>query len=243
MKIKKFFKIFLPIYLMLCYTLSNYTYTVKASDSSTINNIQKVIYLTFDDGPSKVITNRTLDILKQENVKATFFVVGCKIQGREEVIKRIYNEGHTIGLHTYSHIYKKIYASDANFIEELDKTSMEIKKVIGIEPRLIRFPSGSKKHLSSNLLEKLHEKNYKIYDWNLTLSDGIDYHTPANKLFNEATSKCINPNKIFLLMHCDEVNETTCEVLGKIIQYYKDKGYVFKTITSETPEYHFRVSK
>ncbi|NMM64760.1 polysaccharide deacetylase [Clostridium sp. P21] len=223
-----------------CIMQANSYTSVKASSNS---DVEKIIYLTFDDGPSTNVTNKILDTLKQENVKATFFVVGYKIPGREDVLKRIYNEGHSIGLHTYTHVYKKVYASDADFINEMDKTCGEIKNVIGIEPKIIRFPSGSKSHLSKNLLENLHANNYKIYDWNLCLSDGIDYNTKSNKLYKEATRKCINPNKIFLLMHCDAKNKNTCESLESIIKYYKNLDYHFKTITSDTPEYYFRIKK
>lgn len=213
------------------------------SKSLSVNTDKKLVYLTFDDGPSNIVTNKILDILKEQNIKATFFVVGSKIEGREEILKRIYSEGHTIGLHTYTHKYRKIYSSEDTFIEEMDKTAEEVKRVLNIEPRAIRFPSGSKQHLSYSLLEKLHERNYTIYDWNLSLSDGIDYNTPANKLYEEATAKCINPNRIFLLAHCDQPNKNTCDALPKIIKHYKDLGYEFEAIKNDTPEYHFRVSK
>jgi Predicted xylanase/chitin deacetylase len=238
-------------FLICSYILINYVFPVKSSNLSidtqlkniTVNNEKKIIYLTFDDGPSTVVTNKILDTLKEENIKATFFVVGSKIQGREDILKRIHAEGHTIGLHTYTHKYRQIYSSETAFIEEMGKTSEEIKKVIDIEATAIRFPSGSKKHLSVSLLEKLHEHNYKIYDWNLSLSDGIDYNTPSAKLYREATAKCINPNRIFLLAHCDQPNKNTCDALPSIIKYYKDLGYEFKPITNDTSEYHFRVSK
>lgn len=204
---------------------------------------EKVIYLTFDDGPSTVVGGKILDILKEENVKATFFVVGYKIKDREDILKRMHNEGHSIGLHTYTHKYNKIYASENSFLEEMDRTAKEIERVIGISPKILRFPSGSKKHLTKSLLEKLHMRNYKIYDWNLCLSDGINYRTSASKLYKDATGKCITPNNIILLAHSDQPNKTTCEALPKIIKYYKNLGYTFKTITDETPEYYFKISK
>lgn len=249
MKIKK--KITLIAFLICSCIVFNYIFPVKTPNASVdvqskniiANNEKKILYLTFDDGPSTVVTNKILDILKEENIKATFFVVGNKIQGREDILKRIHAEGHTIGLHTYTHKYRQIYSSENTFLEEMNKTSEEIKKVINIEPTAIRFPSGSKKHLSPGLLEKLHEHNYKIYDWNLCLSDGIDYNTPATKLYKEATGKCINPNRIFLLAHCDQPNKNTCDALPNIIKYYKNLGYEFEAITNDTPEYHFRVSK
>ena len=245
---KNKFTLFTVVFLLTIFTFINFPFPVSSCSDKNIDTVVsaencKIIYLTFDDGPSIVVNNKILDILKNENVKATFFVVGYKINGKEQTLKRIYSEGHSIGLHTYTHKYRQIYANDNTFIDEMDKTAFEVEKVVGFSPVVIRFPSGSKKHLSKNLLEKLHAKNYKIYDWNLSLSDGLDYNTSPDKLFKEATQKCINPSKIFLLAHCDQPNKTTCEALPKIIKYYKDLGYEFKTITTDTPEYHFRVAK
>lgn len=203
----------------------------------------KVIYLTFDDGPSSTVTGKILDILKEQNVKASFFIIGYKIQGREDLLQRMYNEGHSIGLHTYTHKCNVIYSSENSFLDEMIRTENEVKNVLGFSPKIIRFPTGSKNHLTTSLLEKLHTEGYKIYDWNLSLSDGINYRTSVDKLYNEATKKCVNPGKIFLLAHCDGTNENTCKVLPKIIKYYKNCGYEFKTITKNTPEYYFRVSK
>lgn len=99
--------------------------------STFINENKKIIYLTFDDGPSSIVTNNILNILKDQKVKATFFVIGNRIKGSETIIRKIYEEGHSIGLHTYSHKYKQIYASEDAFISEMMKTSVEIHKVIG----------------------------------------------------------------------------------------------------------------
>lgn len=248
--IKKTVSVIIPLLLVSIF-LTNYMIPAKAvslninkEEPATItSNAKKVIYLTFDDGPYSVVTSKVLDILKEEKVKATFFVVGYKLDGNQGLISRMYKEGHGLGLHTYTHRYRDIYSSDNAFINEMDRTSEELKRIVGFEPKAIRFPSGSKKHLDNALLGKLHAKNYKIYDWNLSLSDGLDYNTSVDKLYREATSKCINPNKIFLLAHCDKPNTNTCIVLPKVIKYYKDLGYEFKAITDTTPEYHFRVSK
>lgn len=239
MKVKYFL---LAIFYTLCVIINS---TAYASSPNTIKKVPctKVIYLTFDDGPSTEVTPKILDILKGKNVKATFFLIGCKIQGREDIVKRIFNEGSSIGLHTYTHKFNKIYSNSDYFIDEMNKTASEIEKVTGFSPKIIRFPTGSNGHLTNSLLEKLHVSGYKIYDWNLALSDGIDYNTSVDKLYREGTQKCVNPNKIFLLAHCDSQNKNTCAVLPKIIKHYKDLGYEFKTITENTHEYHFRVKK
>ncbi|MHC6180496.1 polysaccharide deacetylase family protein [Clostridium sp. JNZ X4-2] len=214
----------------------------SAGDDLTDCPKNKMIYLTFDDGPSTEVTEKILDILKAKNVKATFFVIGYKIKGHEEILKRIENEGHSVGLHTYTHKCSKIYSNPDFFLNEMDKTDEEVENILGFRSKIIRFPTGSKGHLDKVLLDKLHSSGYKIYDWNLCLSDGIDYKTPVDKLYREGTKKCINPNKIFLLAHCDTQNENTCEVLPKIIDYYINSGYQFSAITEDTPEYHFRVT-
>ncbi|WP_446898955.1 polysaccharide deacetylase family protein [Clostridium sp. LBM24168] len=206
------------------------------------NTCPNLIYLTFDDGPSDKITNEVLDILKSENVKATFFVIGYKVNGRETILRRMRDEGHSIGLHTFTHNYKKIYKNSDSFINEMNQSAKSIEKILGFSPKIIRFPSGSKDHMDKNLLDKLHSLGYKIFDWNICLSDGLDHNTPVNKLYIEGTSKCINPNKVFLLAHCSGNNQNTCKVLPKIIEHYKSLGYKFMTITEDTPEYHFRAS-
>jgi peptidoglycan-N-acetylglucosamine deacetylase len=218
--------------------------TVIVSGLDKSNELDKVIYLTFDDGPSSLVTNRILDILKEKEVNATFFIVGNKILGREDILKRIDKEGHSIGLHTFTHIYKKIYASNENFIKEMDETAQEVNKVLGYSPKAIRFPTGSKPHLNNELLEKLHERNYKIYDWNASLSDGINYNTSTDKLVREAHNIVgKGSSRVFLLLHCDITNKNTAKALPYIIDYYKNLGYQFKTISENTPEYYFRIEK
>lgn len=214
--------------------------TVNASEMD--KNDKKVIYLTFDDGPS-ILTDKILDILKTNNVKATFFLIGNQIKEEEPTVKRIYNEGHTIGLHTYTHKDGKIYSSNSVFIKEMNDTRDEINRVVGIKPNIIRFPGGSRNHLNKNMLRKLHELNYEVYDWNVVTSDGIRASTPPEKIFKEATGDKDKPNPIILLMHCDYMHKNTCKALPRIIKFYKDNGYEFKVITDHTPELYFPISK
>ncbi|ERI94914.1 polysaccharide deacetylase [Clostridiales bacterium oral taxon 876 str. F0540] len=202
-------------------------------------NRENTIYLTFDDGPSNIVTDRILDILKQNGVKATFFVIGGRIHGKEKVLKRIANEGHSIGLHSYTHDYKRIYSSSEVFIKEMDDTQYAVKKVTGITSNIIRFPSGSKSYLNKNLLNKLHRKNYRVYDWNAALSDGLYPHTTPTMLLKESIKVYGRDPRVILLMHCDDVNANTCSALPKIIAYYKQKGYVFKVISNTTSEFYF----
>jgi peptidoglycan-N-acetylglucosamine deacetylase len=226
--------------------LAAVSYFAVSNAAQIVSNEEekKIIYLTFDDGPSYVITNRVLDILMEKEVKATFFVVGNKIEGREDILKRINEDGHALGLHTYSHIYKEIYSSQDKFIKEMEDTGEEVKKVLGFVPKAIRFPGGSKPYLNESLLEKLHEKKYKIYDWNASLSDGINYNISTDRLVREAHKVVGGYNsKVFLLLHCDQANKATAKALPIIIDYYKNLGYQFKTINEDTPEYYFKFKK
>lgn len=115
-----------------------------------------------------------------------------------------------------------------------------VYEVTGTKSKIIRFPGGSNKHLDEEFLARLHGYGFKIYDWNMQLSDGIDYRTPPQKLYREGTKGSDRFTNIFLLMHCHGVNKNTCKALPDIIKYYKGKGYEFKVITEDTPEKHFR---
>ncbi|MBU3113418.1 polysaccharide deacetylase family protein [Clostridium lacusfryxellense] len=200
----------------------------------------KFAYLTFDDGPTHVVTPAILDILKKENVKATFFVVGKEIEGRENILKRIYTEGHSIGLHTYSHNFKKIYRSCDEFIGEMKKTSDKVKEVTGFSPKIIRFPGGSSKRLNDFTLIDIHKNNYKVYDWNVNICDGINPNLSVSELIKNSHTIKGNKNEAIILMHCNSNNKTTVKALSGIIKYYHDLGYTFKAITTSTPEYYYR---
>ncbi|MGH4138965.1 polysaccharide deacetylase family protein [Clostridium sp.] len=212
---------------------------ISLKDSSDFRT-SKIAYLTFDDGPTYVITAALLDILKKENVKATFFVVGKEIEGKESILKRIYLEGHSIGLHTYSHNFKKIYRSTEDLIYEMEKTSDKIQEVIGITPKIIRFPGGSSKHLNAFSLETLHKNSFKVYDWNVNIYDGINPNLSVSQLVENSRIIKGNKNAAMVLMHCNFNNKNTVKALPKIIQYYSESGYIFKAITEDTPEYYYK---
>ncbi|MCB2307451.1 polysaccharide deacetylase [Clostridium estertheticum] len=208
--------------------------------STLSKNDEKVIYLTFDDGPS-VMTDKVLDILKTNGVNATFFLIGNQIKGYEDMVKRIYTQGNSIGLHTYTHTYNKIYSSRKGFISEMLKSQDEINSIIGVKPTIIRFPSGSSKHLTKGFLEELHGYNFKVYDWNAVMSDGVNCNTPPDKLYREATKTTVREHPIMLLMHCDYMHKNTCKALPRVIKFYKDHGYEFKIINDKTPEVYFPI--
>jgi peptidoglycan/xylan/chitin deacetylase (PgdA/CDA1 family) len=190
-----------------------------------------------------MVTNKLLDCLKENEVKATFFVVGKEIKEKENILKRIHEEGHSIGLHTYSHNFKRIYKDNEYFIQEMKKTSFMIKNIIGIEPKVIRFPGGSSGVLTEELLEKLHTNGFKVYDWNVDLRDGVNPSLSVENLIkNSKKAKGDQSNRI-ILAHCNYNNMNTCRALSGIIKYYKENGFTFETIDENTEEYYYKLKK
>jgi peptidoglycan/xylan/chitin deacetylase (PgdA/CDA1 family) len=226
------------------YAVANTTNDVSIDENEkTTTNDKKVVYLTFDDGPSYKVTNIVLDILKENEVNGTFFLIGNEIEGREGVVKRIYDEGNSIGLHTCSHKFNRIYCSEDKFIQEMLVCRNQINNVIGVAPRIIRFPGGSSRHLNKNYLNRLHENNLRIYDWNVDNTDGLNPKLSPYKLYKKATDSSKELSNVILLLHCTDMNMNTCKALPKIIKHYKSHGYEFKTISEDTPELYFPIKK
>ena len=223
-------------------------YTVSDSSGNTYSIKRKVkriksntgiIYLTFDDGPSST-TSKILDILKKENVKATFFVVNFN-SGYEQVIKRIVNEGHTIALHSYTHNYKLIYSSENAYYDDLLKLREKVKDVTGVESNIIRFPGGSSntvsmfnKGIMSILTKSVKEKGYNYFDWNVDSRDAGGARNSTEVYNNVMKNLNKNRNNI-VLMHDSHNNNKTVDALERIIIDAKNNGYRFSNITMNTP--------
>ncbi|WP_051350549.1 polysaccharide deacetylase family protein [Caloramator sp. ALD01] len=201
------------------------------------NSHSKVIYLTFDDGPSKL----TLDILKvldEHKVKATFFVVGNKVKQYPEITKEIREKGHILALHSYSHDYKKIYSDYESFINEMEYTQNLIYDVTKYKSYIIRFPGGSYKRLNMEFYNLLKEKNYRIYDWNISCGDGIGKNKDVETIYKNATDYGTH-SRIILLMHCRQSDNATLCALPKIIEFYKKEGFKFETLDKCEEDYIF----
>jgi peptidoglycan-N-acetylglucosamine deacetylase len=197
---------------------------------------EKSVYITFDDGPGGKITKTILDILKKEEVPATFFVIGCQIEGQENIIKRIKEEGHAIGLHSFSHNRNKIYPSKEKFLEEMLLSQETIFDITSDKPNILRFPFGCNNRtykLNESMVDLLHENNFKIYDWNTDSGDGANSNLAVNKIISNS---CVEKDSVILLMHCSYINKNTSLALPSIIKYYKDNNYTFKVIDDSTEE-------
>lgn len=195
---------------------------------------EKIAYLTFDDGPSKVATAKILDILKEEEVKATFFVIGKYVEERPELVKRAYDEGHYIANHGYDHNNKTLYKSDENFINEIKKTEEAIGKAIKVDDycsHVFRFPNGymSKKNKSNKkeAAKLLEEMNYTYIDWNCLNNDSLKKYSKQQLLQNLKKS-AKNKNTLVILMHDTKDVSDSSSVLKESIQFLKEQGYRFE---------------
>ena len=186
---------------------------------------EKRVYLTFDDGPSTVVTNRILDTLQEENVKATFFIVSDRVSGREETLRRIVREGHTVGVHSATHIYGEIYASDETLLADADACAAVIRSVTGVSPRVYRFPGGGDKD-APRRTPLLEARGYTVVRWNAECGD-TDPHASADDLVQTSLKTAQGKDTVVLLLHDAAYRRATAEALPAIIARFREQGYVF----------------
>ena len=206
----------------------------------------KTIYLTFDDGPS-ARTPEVLQILADNGVKATFFV---KNGGKyNHYMQDIVAQGHTIALHTYSHTYSSVYASDEAYLNDLQQISDLVYNETGVRTEIMRFPGGSsntksKKYcpgIMSRMTQKVTEMGYLYYDWNLSSGDAVSGGASAATIINTCR-KVPHSNTVIVLMHDAGDKRTTVEALPEVIAYYKAAGCKFAAIDKNTPQIHQKVA-
>ncbi len=211
---------------------------------SYVQSDEKVVYLTFDDGPS-VNTSKVLEILDVYGAKATFFVTGTN-EEYYYLIKEAYDAGHTIGLHSYIHEYDQIYNSTSAYFADLKRIEDLVYSQIGIIPKYLRFPGGSSNQVSkkycykimTKLTKEVLNRGYQYYDWNEDSEDGSG-ELSVKQLVKNATAS--NDNNIILLFHDANGKENTLKALGQVIQYYQNKGYQFKGIDNSSYVVHHSV--
>lgn len=204
---------------------------------------EKVVYLTFDDGPSKN-TQAVLDILKEKKVKATFFVTGQN-EDYLPLLEKEAKDGHEVAVHTYSHNFQEIYSSVDAYFKDLDKMNGVIKQYTGKKSKIIRFPGGGSNTVSrryqngimSTLSQEVTKRGYQYYDWNATNGDG-GCGGSIQGLLQTAINESKGKNEVMLLMHDGTCNTGSVQALPAIIEYYKKEGYTFKVIDSSTSVFH-----
>ncbi len=222
------------------------TRTIHIYNSSIGQDVKKngkIVYLTFDDGPN-AYTKNILSILDKYQVKATFFVTN-QFGGYQSLIKEMYENGHSLAIHTYSHQYKNIYNSEEDYFNDLNKMDKIIFEQTGIHTKLVRFPGGSSNTISkfnpgimTRLSKLLNDKGYKYFDWNIDSGDTgtINSNKIANNVINGMKS---NKNSV-VLMH--DIKYANKEALEKIIYYGLTNGYTFLPLDENSPTVHHSIN-
>lgn len=207
------------------------TIPVLKTEKADANAI-KTVYFTFDDGPSEM-TEEILKILSEEKIKATFFVIGPSGEKTDDRLFKIYSEGHTIGLHTMSHSYNKIYTSAYGFLKDLEDEKEWVYSVTGEECNIFRFPGGSNNSLAPkwiiNTVKSETEKmGMTYYDWNADGKDSLgSLLSPEDIVKNVLSSEFIDSNEVIVLLHDSSTRTTTPEALRLLIAEFKSRGYAF----------------
>ena len=202
----------------------NETITDESSGMSTDNLVQEgvrqKVYLTFDDGPSEN-TAKILDILKEKNVKATFFVVGNEDESAKELYQRIVAEGHTLGMHSYTHKYSVIYDSLEAFKADCNQLRTYLTEITGVEPTIMRFPGGSSNQVSNidmrEFIRYANEEGIRYYDWNVASGDATSQAYTPDELIENVVVDVAKYDTSIVLMHDSSTKQTTVEALGPMI--------------------------
>ena len=200
---------------------------------------QKKIYLTFDDGPSDKNTEAILKILQDEHIHATFFLTGKNVERYPEVVKAIYASGNAIGIHSYSHVYDRIYASPAAYMKEVDQTANLIYQVIHARPIISRAPGGTAGHFTRSFWDALRAQGYIEVGWNALTGDADGTGKTAAKsvenLKKQLQQRPYLQSHLVILMHDGAGHEATVKALPQIIKLLKEKGYTFRVVTTAIP--------
>ena len=203
-----------------------------------------VVYLTFDDGPSEY-TNALLDVLEKYDVKATFFVTG---KGDDATIKREFDEGHRVALHTWSHNYSYLYSSVDNYFADLYQVADRVKRITGEDAKLIRFPGGSsntvsarydkRKRIMTTLTREVEAKGYQYFDWNVDSDDAGKAKTSDVVYSNVISRLKAGPNVV--LQH--DVKDYSVDAVARIIEYGQSNGFYFDKLSWDSFTAHHGVN-
>ena len=220
-------------------------------EGKPVRKIKKVIYLTFDDGPSTTVTPKILKTLEKYDVPATFFVIGYDSDPKKiKLMKRALKDGCTIGIHGMSHDYSKIYTSESAFMENISSLQTTLKKDLGYDAFVMRFPGGSSNTVSTKysegimgrLVKEVQTNGFLYNDWNVDSTDATGNNVPVDQLVQSVKDGCSKKTYNVILMHDTDAKGTTAKALPKIIKWAKKKGYTFKAIEPDSPMVHHGVN-
>lgn len=216
--------------------------SLRNPDSTTPDG--KTIYLTFDDGPGPY-TDGLLDTLAKYNVKATFFVTAESTKYRD-CIGRAYREGHSIGVHSYTHNYYTIYASEEAFFDDFSAMEEIIEEQTGSTTTLFRFPGGSSNTVSSfnpgimsRLTKAMENMGYKYFDWNVSSGDAGET-TDTDVVLENVIAGCTGKKAAVVLQH--DIKDYSVDAVEQIIIWGLDNGYQFRALDMSSPDAHHGVN-
>lgn len=221
-----------------------------APPEANVGEEERTVFLTFDDGPSKN-TPLVLDILRENGIKATFFVNGRDNKFARQMYRRIVDEGHALGNHTYSHDYALIYSSVAGYLADTEKLNDLLSDAAGVRPNIIRFPGGSANHSSwayggkdfmAELTQRMTEEGYHYFDWNVVAGDAAPGVTPGPDIVAAVREGMAGRRQAIVLFHDGAKQTTTVEALPEIIRELREQGYGFAVLTPDGFTYRFGAS-
>ncbi len=208
-----------------------------AEDTSTERTVsENTVYLTFDDGPSPR-TPEVLQILADADVKATFFVVGKTDDQSNQWMRDIVEQGHTIGMHSFSHNYEKIYASVEAYLDDMDQLYHLIKDTTGVTPSVFRFPGGSINSYNGavyqEIIAEMLRRGFVFYDWNVAASDATSKKLDSGDILTNVLGGAKNKSRCIVLMHDSKPMTVTRSALADVIRELRDMGFTFDKITPD----------
>jgi peptidoglycan/xylan/chitin deacetylase (PgdA/CDA1 family) len=220
--------------------------TIKKS-ISTHSEKGKTAYLTFDDGPS-TNTEPILAILKQYSVHATFFVNGDSTLNGQRLYRRMLDEGHVIGNHTYTHHYSSIYSSVHAFDKDTERLSKLLEKFTGIRPTLLRYPGGSNNnisrqyggnHIMQHIIAKMNQEGFTSTDWNVSSTDSALPMQSKIQIIRAVLNGSMSKNEVIILMHDDAKKMNTVRALPEVITGLQKQGFHFEVLGKHKFLYNF----
>ena len=217
-------------------TLENQNVWSESSGTTPADSGIHKVYLTFDDGPS-ANTDQILDILDEYGVKATFFVVGK--EGYNDQYRRIVEEGHTLGMHSYSHVYRDIYESVEAYGQDLEKLDTYLYELTGVDSRIVRLPGGSSNTVSKDKIQDiiayLGQQGMTYYDWNVSSGDAASGYVSAQQIADNVLNHVSEHHTSIVLMHDASGKNTTVEALPIILEkILESDNMVLLPITEDT---------
>ena len=211
---------------------------------------ESVIYLTFDDGPSSEVTPALLDVLEENEVQVTFFIVNYS-EEMLPILRREVKDGHTIAMHAWDHDYSKCYTEEDAYFNGINQLKQKVYQDTGYTPFCFRFPGGSSNTISrrynSGIMTRLTQRsdadpNWEYYDWNVDSTDASGNNRDADLLANSAIKELQKGQHNIILCHDTNNKTTTVEAVRKIIEYGRANGFVFSGIRRDTPAVHHGVN-